>query len=141
MLHNIGYFGPWILFFLIYTQLSSGHFIFFALQVVSFGVNTLLKNALRHPRPAGAMSVNEWDAMDAEQFGMPSAHSQLTTGMFVYTLVSPNIEHLSFFAFILTLTTLRQRYICRKHTFLQLVVGALIGATISIMFEINSFRR
>lgn len=137
MLYNIGYFGPHILFVIIFTQLTDGRLYFVLLQVLNLLVNLILKNVVRQPRPVGAINVNQWDKLDEHQYGMPSLHAQLMGSMLLYAVFHSQKCGL---LIVLTAITLWQRYVCRKHTVLQLTVGALLGGTLCIFFELDPLR-
>ena len=137
MLYNIGYFGPHILFVIIFTQLTDGRLHFVLLQVLNLLVNLVLKNVVRQPRPLGAINVNQWDKLDEHQYGMPSLHAQLMGSMLLYALLHSQKWGLPI---LFTAVTLWQRYVCRKHTVLQLAAGVLTGGTLCIFFELDPLR-
>lgn len=139
LLYNLGYFGPHILFILILFYLPSGHFFlpgghldFIILQVVSLVINIALKETIREPRPQRSVSVNMWDKMDAKQFGMPSSHAQLMGGMLAFTMLHMRNRLLTATAVLQTGLTMWQRYVCRKHTISQLLVGAAVGGLVCL---------
>lgn len=141
MLYNVGYFGPHILFIIILASLSKERIRFGVLNVFNLLTNFVLKNLIRQPRPKGFVSVNQWDKLDENHFGMPSSHAQLMGSMLAFSLVHFRTGPISIIAFILTTITLWQRYVCRKHTMSQLAVGLFLGGALALFFEFDLLRR
>ena len=126
------------MFFAIFAQLSGGHLRFCVLQALNLSANLLFKNTVRQPRPTGSVSVNRWDKYDEDQFGMPSSHAQMVGGMLAFVLVHRLWSGPA--ALVLTALTIWQRYVYRKHTLAQLAVGALLGGTLTLLFEFDALR-
>lgn len=131
----IGLFAPIILFILsglllrnmkIYLQ----YFIYgFFLNNI---LNILLKLTIKQPRPSkDEKSIEIAVANDVrvgfDHFGMPSGHAQNCSYCLTFITLVLNEPFITGFYAILTANSLIQRYLYNNHTFLQLIIGFMIG--------------
>lgn len=142
LFNEIGTFGPIILIFLSMYLLWNKHNLFFYYTIGVFlnaMLNLVIKGILQHPRPSddpimfnlaltnGKRFIFK-NGMPHDIFGMPSGHSQssIFSTIFIYFSLR-NINILIFYLFI-SLITMAQRIIYNYHTFLQVIVGSIVGA-------------
>jgi len=134
----IGYYGPTLIILanLWFLQHRLFHmFLFIVYVCIAILLTKQLKQWIRDPRPESANLYNEWMALTdytgAEQYGMPSGHSLiLFFSLFYLWWMKPNVAYMIFGLFIAALT-LYQRYAYKKHSALQLGVGAVLGIALS----------
>ena len=101
-------------------------------------LNAILKSIWKQPRPDSDVSwlkIMETDGrpVDAHMYGMPSGHAQESffSLAFVYGMTQNKTKHREkklvwIFAALCALTVC-QRVLTRRHTLLQVTVGALLG--------------
>lgn len=131
----IGQFAPIILFILsgillrnmkIYLQ----YFIYgFLLNNI---LNILLKLAIKQPRPSKdeksiEIAVVNGVRVGFDRFGMPSGHAQNCSYCLAFITFVLKEPFITGFYVILTAISLLQRYLYNNHTFLQLIIGFIIG--------------
>lgn len=144
----VGAFGPWIMATVIVTEniidgcsyFKIGAFILW--QPLNITINGLLKEIINQDRPPGSRHVNQLERLiDEGTKGMPSGHSQLVGSELLLSLLSNTSFTTKTFMFVQTGLTLYQRWVYKKHTVMQLIIGFLVGSLYSIMFwfMINSF--
>lgn len=142
LFNEIGTFGPIILIFLSMYLLWNKHNLFFYYTIGVFlnaMLNLVIKGILQHPRPSddpvmfnlaltNGKRIIFKNGMPHDIFGMPSGHSQscIFSTIFIYFSLR-NINILIFYLFI-SLITMGQRIIYNYHTFLQVIVGSIVGA-------------
>lgn len=132
----LGYYGPVILWgftalflmsFKFYYYLSA----FFIGLVLNIGLNAILKNIIKDPRPKSDInfpfSSKKTHRILEDKFGMPSLHSQNVAfaTSFIYC-VFQNIPTLILFL-LLTANTMRQRVKFQNHTIPQVICGLILG--------------
>ncbi len=138
----IGYYGPTILILanLWYLRYRIFHMFLFMLYIALLILTTKqLKLWIKDPRPYGYNHVinDEWmNAFHydgAEMYGMPSGHSTLVFFSLFYLIFETGRNKISgnkleiLLGFFVAALTLYQRYAYKKHTILQLIVGAILG--------------
>ena len=133
---SIGYYGPMILcgghvyvlrnqFLYLFSYLA-----FFCMNVY---LNTWLKTVIREPRPENQKNYNLMDELTTvkstygQQYGMPSGHTQslFYSISFAY-LVTKSIP-LFIGSLCIAAITVFQRLKYKKHTFAQIIMGAVFG--------------
>jgi len=105
------------------------YLVFFA---VTYQVVVTLKQMIKQPRPNGYLTMDDGgEYVKNELYGMPSGHSAFIfySTTFLW-LVKQNIPLLLIELFLCAITVY-QRFIYKKHTVEQLVVGAVLGASIA----------
>lgn len=131
----IGLFGPAILFVISLWYLW-GNGIYWTWNIVLFCINLIinsgLKDWIKESRPVGGRSMTTYETYKgAQEYGMPSGHSQLVSGLVTYSyLVKPSTMNLISGLFIISLT-LYQRWKYKRHSIEQLGVGAVVGILVS----------
>lgn len=145
MLDYIGFFGPYILIFLIllYSFLYSFSFInviYYILGLLFIYLsNNLLKYYIKEPRPRNQKKIfnfekKYYNSHYTQKYGMPSGHSQLIWFNVIY--IGCILKNLYFFilSLALALNTMRQRYVYRNHTMNQIIIGSILGICIGYIF-------
>ena len=101
--------------------------IFSSFTLLSQILNGILKKIFMQPRPKDQINITKHDEATHPNMGMPSGHSQSVaiSLMFLYKTVPSQIFRIV--GTVITLLTLLQRYVYRKHTLAQVVTGCLIG--------------
>jgi membrane-associated phospholipid phosphatase len=84
-------------------------------------LNRLLKTTIRQERPSELIS----DKMDSAYYGMPSGHAQHIFFSAMY-LQLVKVEYMELI-WAIALITMYERVANEKHSFIQVVVGAIIG--------------
>ena len=142
---HIGYYGPVIHFFMNIYMLQNrfvymiSYSFFF---IVNTGLNKLLKISFREPRPENPVHYADFEKLTKEEYyGMPSGHAQsiFYSISFLY-FINRQLDVLLVSFFLGTLT-IYQRWKYRKHTFAQLMMGLIVGATFggSIYYMTNRY--
>lgn len=138
----IGFYGPMLigLINIIYLWYRK---IYLISYILCFAVNTLinsiLKNIIQEARPSGQIYFNEHDIIPDKgpsSYGMPSGHAQSIGFSITYICLvvhSPNVLCISIFIGTLTIY---QRYMYRRHTIFQLLIGLIIGAIVGFISHI-----
>lgn len=144
MLDYIGFFGPYILIFLIlYSFLYSFsliNVIYYILGVLFiFLFNNLLKSYIKQPRPTYQKTLfnfekKYYNSDYSQKYGMPSGYSQLVWFNVIY--IGCILKNLYFFILSLglALNTMRQRYVYRNNTMNQIIIGSIVGICIGYIF-------
>jgi len=142
ILDNVGFYGPYILF-AISLMLIKKRNVFFYLYIAGFvanyGLNYLLKNGLKQPRPDSDVHLlnvmkNDGRPIDVHLYGMPSGHMQESLYSLVFiALVTKKKNYVLAYA-ALSLMTAIQRFVTRKHSILQLIVGSGVGSFMGWLF-------
>jgi membrane-associated phospholipid phosphatase len=131
----IGYYGPIVLLVIAImllinkTKIITLYILFFIINIL---LNGVIKITIREPRPNGNKLFNEFENTEGtEQYGMPSGHAQSVayTATFLYLFTkSPDIFMGACF---IGAITIYQRYKYKRHSILQLLAGATIGALVA----------
>jgi membrane-associated phospholipid phosphatase len=147
MIGTIGYFGPNILMALSLLLLRKKRIllVFYIFgSIMSVLVNLLLKNLIKEPRPKEDNTNLEWfknketnGRIAIDFYGMPSGHAQSVMFSTAFIFLSlRNFKWLTIFL-IISGITLKQRYDYKNHTFLQLLVGCIVGMIIGYLFYLQ----
>ncbi len=134
----IGYAGPLLLFFLslfILREKLKWMIIYLIGFFCNSLVNIIIKHIVRQPRPSDNpelinMLLNSGRELSFDKYGMPSGHAQSVfySTIFIF-MVTKNVYILFLYALI-SLITITQRYINKRHSLLQVFVGLIIGCII-----------
>lgn len=136
-LYQMGFFGPFILIGLVIASLIIHKYhnyrkiimIFILFQILNSLLMELLKNFLKQPRPDNGVAINALDnTQDYDPYGMPSGHAQSVFFSLVFIILFFKDIYFNLVAIFGAILSVSQRYIFRKHTFLQLFVGSLLGS-------------
>ena len=112
--------------------------VFSSFVSINQGSNGMLKQICQQPRPANQINIVHHDSLTNQKLGMPSGHAQSVmfalTFLYLYTK-NPLVLTVGV---IITLLTLIQRIIYRKHTPLQVAVGIMLGILLGhIAFNVS----
>jgi len=132
----IGYNAPFILLCLgSYIMWKSMQWIYLSTFIIGFFLNDLLnriiKAIVQEPRPPNPINNGNYDdwtkTKSVQKYGMPSGHAQgaFYCASFLYFLTKS--INVIIGSITLSIITLLHRYIYRKHTAKQLLVGSTIG--------------
>lgn len=96
-----------------------------ATVIISYIINVWLKSWLKHPRP----DANIFADSETQKYGMPSGHMQIYAAVSAFYWLSMRIHPTWEWIGIggLMAVSAAERYVTRKHSVIQLVVGAVIG--------------
>jgi membrane-associated phospholipid phosphatase len=138
----LGYFGPMVLFvlslFLLYPTKT-----YLAIYVVGFilniVVNNILKKIIKQPRPDGDLDIynpskkHNYSHNPIQVYGMPSGHSQMVLFSTTYVHLVLKNTYVTLFYLLLSINTLVQRIRYKNHTFMQIMVGSLVGVLVAYL--------
>jgi membrane-associated phospholipid phosphatase len=129
---NIGYYGPIILFFIVFYFLWNRPK-YLQLYIICFFINTMLNKCLklifREPRPDNPIEFAKFEKYkNEEQYGMPSGHAQSAFFSIIYLYNLHESISLLLATLFIGCITLFQRWKYRRHTIQQLIVGSAVGS-------------
>jgi membrane-associated phospholipid phosphatase len=143
VINNVGGYGPLFLFFLsiflLYSRTKTKNllWIYIFASLLNIVLNILLKIIIQQPRPMGEeerkvfeLAKNRGKIFPFNTYGMPSGHTQysfFSLFFIAFKLESPTI---TLFYSLITLLTMYQRVEFKYHTLFQVIVGAMIGASL-----------
>lgn len=144
----IGYYSSRIAFIIIFTyflyyQKFFWLWVYLLLYIFNYFIIGILQKSLRDPRPRDGKKFMKDEFHNSEAYGMPSGHSQTVFFSLVFFfMVTRSIPLLLIMLFI-AMCTIFQRVLYRKHTILQVIVGAIIGIILgySSYFLINNYKK
>jgi membrane-associated phospholipid phosphatase len=110
--------------------------------VLNYILNSLLKLVFKQPRPTENMKLfqlemNRRESIDwreYQRFGMPSGHSQETVFSLIYVMMVLQNTKITVLFLIITLFTMFQRVYTKRHSILQVFIGAIIGIAMGYLF-------
>jgi hypothetical protein len=137
IIDTIGYNGPNIMIFVCLYELWNQpvyYWGFILLTIINIFFNKFLKLWIREPRPIKITRdhFTELDKLlmaDAEYYGMPSGHAQGITFSIAYLFLVRESYFWLYIGLFLFVITLYQRWISKKHSIQQLIIGSIIGST------------
>ena len=147
IVHLVGYLTPSIMlvttFLLLRNKATYLKFFFYG-YIFNIVVNSLLKLALKMPRP-----VNDWKILHLgithtkrigfDKYGMPSGHAQHCGFMLAFITLVLESPFVTGVYSVLSFICLYQRYLYQNHTIIQIIVGFSVGLSIGYLFyEIGS---
>ena len=146
----IGYHGPINLLLLILIMFSvtkTVHAVYLCIfvivwQLINIFINVVIKNTLKSPRPDSYKNKNfknltptMYNYFDIHRnFGMPSGHAQAVISEVTFILLYFKRPIITTFSIMQACITLWQRYITRRHSAKQLLVGSIIGIATGMGF-------
>jgi membrane-associated phospholipid phosphatase len=137
----------WSLIFLFLLSLflldDKGRWTF--LGVFVFGIclnqifNNFLKGLIRAPRPLEDMRLFRMELATGRKinngrFGMPSNHAQTLGFMTVFVFLVLKQVNILLFYLAISLWTVYERVVERKHSWLQILVGWILGCLVGFLF-------
>jgi membrane-associated phospholipid phosphatase len=139
----IGFIGPLLVACMsIYGLWGSYKYLFtyVCFFLVNMVVNKSIKLWIRQPRPTGGKSILGEVYGGADEYGMPSAHAQSVLYSVVYLYLSKGDIVWLLTGLGIALLTIYQRWAYRRHTFAQLLVGALCGCIVAYIANFTAIR-
>jgi membrane-associated phospholipid phosphatase len=131
LIDTIGYQGPNVSFVLTSVALldQKKYLIPFVLfYFIEYYTNGVLKRVFKQPRPSGFLDKNDGGNYTVtEQYGMPSGHSTAVWYSLTYLWLVKPTHYLLVPELAICFNTMYQRWLFKKHTVEQLVVGGLVG--------------
>ena len=140
--HLLGYLAPIIMLvitiFLLRNKKNYLSFFFYG-YIFNLVVNSLLKWALKEPRPTNdwkilQLGVTHTKRIGFDKYGMPSGHAQHCGFILAFVTLVLNSPFVTGLFSILSLICLYQRYLYQNHTLLQVIVGFVVGLGIGYLF-------
>jgi membrane-associated phospholipid phosphatase len=142
LFYEFGTYGPIILLFLSMFLLWNNHNLFFYYTLgifVNTILNIILKTIIQQPRHSEDITKFNLalthgkrflfkDGIPFDIFGMPSGHSQSAFFSTVFIYLSLRQSNLLYFYTLFSLLIISQRIVFNYHTFLQVIIGAIIGS-------------
>jgi membrane-associated phospholipid phosphatase len=131
----IGLYTPIILFiFTIFLLRNMTTYLYFFTcgYILNNILNIGLKLFIKEPRPSKDQKAIEIGIVNGarisfDKFGMPSGHAQNCGYCLLFTIMTINDTFINIIYIIITIICLFQRYLYNNHTFLQLIIGFIIG--------------
>jgi dolichyldiphosphatase len=110
--------------------------------VLNYILNSILKLIFKQPRPDENMKLFRLEMVQHEtidwreyhRFGMPSGHSQETAFSLIYIIMVLQNTKISVLFLIIMLFTMFQRIYTKRHTILQVFIGAILGLIMGYLF-------
>lgn len=140
LVYYFGYMGPltlmlWVIYF---SRYLGGNWVLKILfiNLSNLLINCLLKNLIRQKRPDNQVNRTILDEMDSKEYGMPSSHAQQVTSSLLILLKLSNIKILNFLFILQACATYIHRFVYKKHTKEQIIVGIIIGYLHSKLIKI-----
>jgi len=138
----VGLYAPIILFILSLFLLRNKKIylmIFVSGFILNNILNIILKLAIKDPRPlldqkAIEVGVVNGARIGFDKFGMPSGHAQNCGYCLMFITMTLNNPSITIIYSVISVISLFQRYLYNNHTFLQLLVGFIIGSGFGYLF-------
>ena len=133
----IGYYGPIFIFLsnLFFLRDKKYYMIMYVVFfILTIGLNKSLKYLIKDPRPfqdgkhvrnSSVDSIYSYNG--SEKYGMPSGHAQMSFFSIVYLFLMIGNIPVFMTGFFITLIILYQRWLYRRHSIAQIMVGSLLG--------------
>jgi membrane-associated phospholipid phosphatase len=131
----IGYFSGYIILItivciLLYSNQFFWTYIYIFLFIINHFLIVLLQDFLKDPRPIHGKQFMEDEFHNSEAYGMPSGHTQtIFFSLVFFYRITRSIPWLIIMLFI-AICTITQRWIYKKHTILQIIIGGIIGSSL-----------
>ena len=129
VLDLIGYYGPYIQAIIVLIVINANTnivFIYTLGLLLSNLFNNFLKQTIKQDRPPNQVHTDIENI--CHNYGMPSYHMQCSTFSIAFLFCTTMSYRLLVITSTLGLLSFKQRHKFRRHTFLQLVVGTIVGA-------------
>ena len=125
----IGYYGPYIQAIIVLIAIHANTnivFIYTLGWLLSNLFNNFLKQTIKQARPPNQVHTDIENI--CHNYGMPSYHMQCSAFSIAFLFCMTMSYQLLLLTSTLGLLSFKQRHKFRRHTFLQLVVGTIVGA-------------
>ncbi len=148
LIDYIGVYAPIILFFLTILILRNKpkylHFFVYGF-ILNNILNIILKLAIKEPRPSKDKKAIEIGIVNGarvgfDNFGMPSGHAQNCGYNLIFITMVLNDPLITTLYLVISLISLFQRYLYNNHSFLQLIVGLIVGSCFGFLTYIFATR-
>jgi len=129
VLDLIGYYGPYIQAIIVLIVINANTnivFIYTLGLLLSNLFNNFLKETIKQDRPLNQVHTDIENI--CHNYGMPSYHMQCSAFSIAFLFCTTMSYRLLVITSTLGLLSFKQRHKFRRHTFLQLVVGTIVGA-------------
>jgi len=129
VLDLIGYYGPYIQAIIVLIVINANTnivFIYTLGLLLSNLFNNFLKETIKQDRPPNQVHTDIENI--CHNYGMPSYHMQCSAFSIAFLFCTTMSYRLLVITSTLGLLSFKQRHKFRRHTFLQLVVGTIVGA-------------
>lgn len=134
-IHLIGYSAPGIMLVTsaIILRNRMETLKFFTIGYILNGIfNSILKYALKEPRPSDdwqvlQLGITHNKRFGFDKYGMPSGHAQHCGYILSFMTLAVNDPYVTGIYSLLSLICLYQRYLYQNHTIKQVIVGFLTG--------------
>ena len=130
----IGLYAPIILFVLtLFLLINMTNYLEFFVSgfILNNILNIILKLLIKAPRPVNNKKTDEsfinGEHITFHKFGMPSGHAQNCGYSLSFITMVLNNPFITTLYMLITLISLLQRYLYKRHTILQLIVGLIVG--------------
>jgi membrane-associated phospholipid phosphatase len=131
----IGLYAPIILFLLSLLLLRNMriYLLFFVSGFILNNIlNIFLKFTIKEPRPSTDQKAIEIGVVNGsrfgfDKFGMPSGHAQNCGYCLMFITMALNNPFITGLYILISGVSLFQRYLYNNHTFLQLIIGLIVG--------------
>jgi len=119
----IDYYGPVILFAITFYYLinKTPYLIVFIFGSI---INSMVNKLIKKPRPNNEINV-------LEQYDFPSGHAQSAFFSLTFLALTNTSYTITYFMTFICLISLYERYIYKRHTIKQLIIGSIIGTIFS----------
>ena len=132
---GIGYYGPLLLIFINMYFLYDRFFwfiIYILFVIINTCINKTLKIIIKEPRPDNWKAFSSLEKLqNEERYGMPSGHAQCLGFSLVFYYLLFGLNEILYLMLFISVLTVFQRYHNRNHTFLQLIIGLVIGGLLA----------
>jgi membrane-associated phospholipid phosphatase len=139
---SIGYLGPQLLFFasiyFLFDKLTSlsVYFVGFFLNIL---LNTVLKLLIQEPRPTEDKRLFNLEILNGkrigyDRYGMPSGHAEGVFYSTAFIFLTLKNKWIGFIYLLISLITCYQRVAYKNHTFIQVLIGGIIGLFMGLFF-------
>jgi len=128
VLDLIGYYGPYIQAIIVLIVINANTnivFIYTLGLLLSNLFNNFLKETIKQDRPPNQVHTDIENI--CHNYGMPSYHMQCSAFSIAFLFCTTMSYRLLVITSTLGLLSFKQRHKFRRHTFLQLVVGTIVG--------------
>jgi len=100
---------------------------------INYIINSVLKRIIQQPRNGSQM--NHREKIETNTYGMPSCHAQMALFSTVFLYFALKKRWILYVYLFISAITMIQRVVHKRHTLLQVIVGAFIGAFVGYSFS------
>ena len=136
-LDYIGYQGPIITSSITFLSLLGKPiylFMFIIGSFLNYSLNNEIKMMIKEPRPKNPLPFIDDQLIKGPQiYGMPSGHAQSIIFSIVYLYLVRGSMFWLYVGLFLFIITLYQRWVSKRHSIQQLIIGSIVGSTFGYM--------